>query len=986
MEDGASKPNLFNIRSKLEDQVKEKLEGIYGVRIIGDTLTLSCDIARIYFDDEGKNMESREAALQSKAADLLEKACIALRFQLDGGELDEDEKCLDADEYKLARSFVEIRETIREKDPDRKAWLQHLRQELRDSMAKWDRFFDEWKPLRKKKHKRNPERLVRESELLQGLRQELLSWLPNNGALHCSIDLDRWNEMIRQLDILVSRNSNSFHKPFQQVVTVGPNLLAKVHVASFETGVPASWLLRSSWKLPLDDLVARLSKRQFGKNLPILTISHALSRAVSPQPLGCATRPIGSFLFLCGHRHSGPELAEALADELFDGKGSLIRFDLTKYTEADSVPRLLGVLASHGEVGSSGELTEELERNPFGIVFFSNIDVAPGSVVDILTEISSTGRLTNVQGRTIDFTKTLIIMTSTIGIEPDKQVSFACNCFRMVEECPIKELLSQHPEESKHRCSIFPRLKKVQKQLKHELFEQLDDIVVFSGLSTQYSKAITRLQLRDIANSMTTRGLIIYPSEAALKAILWKAFWWMGGEKVVKVWLEQNVVPMLHDMCEKGEIEDNYIIYIDTLVGTQELSYRLVRPEDFVEVDALKRVKKKSAELRVLCRKEKERINRIYLLKKKLYALRPTASVDNAIGSVDRAIRELVGIIKLMINEINSNLLADEEEVVAGKDKVLQRGMKEEVELSLGDVATKRAKKGVESLKAHAILQGKATDVVAKSALKIIHASQYPPLLSVAAFLFLGLTTSGKGQLIEELAKDFVADDGAKLLFEINLSQYADSNSLPRLMDALSGYMVSEHCKGDIFPDDVRMRPCSVLLLDQVEKAHMSVFRALLSVLDHSMFIDHRGRTVGFRDTIVIITSDAGNKEIFARLVGHGSQNIVQDRNIKQEVKGFRSELLNRVDEIVFFNPFGSYDDQLREFATLSLSAGAACKGRSPEDLPTTLFTLFEPANELEDDDSEGDTPEESELEDIVFNCVSNGLVVHGGISCTTVQ
>lgn len=91
--------------------------------------------------------------------------------------------------------------------------------------------------------------------------------------------------------------------------------------------------------------MARLSKRQFGKKLPILTISHALSRAVSPQPLGCATRPIGSFLFLCGHRHNGPELAEALADELFDGKGSLIRFDLSKYTEADSVPRLLGVLA-----------------------------------------------------------------------------------------------------------------------------------------------------------------------------------------------------------------------------------------------------------------------------------------------------------------------------------------------------------------------------------------------------------------------------------------------------------------------------------------------------------------------------------------------------------------------------------------------------------------------------------------------------------------
>lgn len=347
MEDSANKPDLINIRSKLEDEVKEKLERIYGVRIIRNTLTLSCTIARIYFDDEGKSVKDREALLQAKAADLLEKACIELRSQLDSGEVDEDEKSLYADEYKLLRSFVEIRETIREKDPDHTTWLHHLQQELHDSMDKWDRFFDVWKPLRKKKHKRSPERLVRESELLQGLRQELLSLLPNNGALHGSIQPDTWNKMITQLDVL-----SGFHETFQQFVAVGPNLLAKV--ASFETGVPASWLLRSPWKPPLDDLVARLSKRQFGKRLPILTIYHALSRAVSPRPTRCATRPIGSFLFICGHRDDGPELAEALADELFDGKGSFNCFDLSKYTEPDSVSRLLGVLTIQGELVLQG--------------------------------------------------------------------------------------------------------------------------------------------------------------------------------------------------------------------------------------------------------------------------------------------------------------------------------------------------------------------------------------------------------------------------------------------------------------------------------------------------------------------------------------------------------------------------------------------------------------------------------------------------------
>ncbi|XP_058203162.1 chaperone protein ClpB1-like [Rhododendron vialii] len=980
MEDGAIKPNLLNVRNKLEDGVKEKLERIYGVRITRDALTVSCNIARRCFDDEGKSLESREALLQSKAADLLEKACGTLRFRLDAGEVDEDEKSLDADEYKLVRSCIEIHEIWKDKDPDREAWLHHLHQELRDSMDKWDRYFNKWKPFPKKQHKRSPEILVKEAQLLQGLLQELLSCLPNNGSLHSSIRTDWWNEMVRQLDVLVTLNSDGFDKKFQQFVTVGPKLIAKV--ASSETGFPASWLLHSSLKPPVDDLVTRLSRRQFGKRFPILTISRALSRAECPSPLGCVTRPIGSFLFLCGQCHDGPELAEALTEELFKGKGSLIHFDLSKYTEPDSVSRFLGVPTSQGELGSSGELTDALEKNPFSIVLFSNIDAASVSVVDMVTEISRCGRLTNSQGKTIDFTKTLIIMTSTIGV--DKEVSFGCDCFRMVEECPIKELLNLHPEESKHRCSTFSRLKEVQKQFGHKLFEQLDDIVVFSSLGFQNAKAIARLQLREIASLMTPKGLIIYPSEALLTEILWMAFWWQGGEKLVKVWLEENLVPVLQLMCKKGEIKDNYIIYIDTLVGTQELSYRLVKLEDFFEEEALKQVKKKSAELKVLCRKQKARINRIYWLNRKLYgvyALNPTTSVDTGTDFkfVDGTIQELVDIIKLMINETDANIVGD-------KEKVVQRGMKEEVDLGLGDGGSKRAKKGVESLKAqlHNGLWGQATNIVAKAAKMIMDAPHYPPSLPVAAFLFLGLTTSSKEKIIGDLAENFVADDGTKLLFTIDLSEYTDLNSLSRLTDALSGFTVREYCKGEQFPGSVRMRPCSILFLDQVEKAHMSVFTALLSVLDRSMFIDHRGRTVGFRDTIVIISSDAGNKGIFSRLVGNASQNIL-DSDTKQEVKGFRFELLNRVGEMVFLDPFASHDDQLRKFATLSMLSGPHLKGRSPSGFSRTFFSLFKPANDL-DGDSVEDPPEEYKSEDIVIRDLSKKLNVYDGSSRILVQ
>ncbi|KAF7151813.1 hypothetical protein RHSIM_Rhsim02G0006200 [Rhododendron simsii] len=450
-----------------------------------------------------------------------------------------------------------------------------------------------------------------------------------------------------------------------------------------------------------------------------------------------------------------------------------------------------------------------------------------------------------------------------------------------------------------------------------------------------------------------------------------------ASEKLVKVGLEENLVPVLQLMCGKGEIKDNYIIYIDTLVGTQELSYRLVKLEDFFEDEALKQLQKKSAELRILCRKQKARINRIYWLKRKLYALNPTTSVDTGTDFefVDGTIRELVDIIKLMINETDANLVGD-------KEKVVQRGMKEEVDLSLGDGGSKRAKKGVESRKAqlHNGLWGQATNIVAKAAKKIMDAPHYPASLPVAAFLFLGLTTSSKEKFIGDLAENFVADDGAKLLFTIDLSEYTDSNSLSRLTDALSGSLT-------------------------VEKAHMSVFTALLSVLDRSMFIDHRGRTVGFRDTIVIISSDAGNKGIFSRLVGHASQNIL-DSDTKQcpfdvafpcfigEGKRCKEEtnagLLTNLGEMVFIDPFASHDDQLRKFATLSMLSGPHWKGRSPSGFSRTFFSLFKPANDLVgipyDGDSVEDPPEEYKSEDIVIRDLSKKLSVYDGSSCILMQ
>ncbi|KAG5566588.1 hypothetical protein RHGRI_002218 [Rhododendron griersonianum] len=847
------------VRHKVAEEDRKRLEWAYGVRIHEDSLTFSCRIVQRFFDDVEKGVEDRECLLKRKAADLLEAACSLLRSQIDAGEYDEDEQRYDADEYKLLRCQVEAHEMRKEKDPAGRFWLLRVEQELKDSTRRLDQFVHRWRHLLLQQQEHSSKDNI---QVLQSAREDI-----QYGWAHNSNDSNFLSILIGKLEGLVNLLADRVSPELGRVVMVGPSLIAEV--ASSLTGF-------RPWKPYVKGLDKRLHRRQVGKYIAILTVFHALSRAASkPGPL-IATRPIGCFLFLCGDRHGGPELAEALADELFDGLDSLIQFDLLEYKDPCSASRLLGVPESQCEPCALGQLTEAVKSSPFSVVLFSNIDVAHPSVIDILIEIVSRGRLTDGQGSTVDFTKTLIIMTSKLGI--DKQLTVTCECFPMGGEFPCKEILDRHPSERRDRCDVFRRLELV-------------------SLTFDYCKAAARLRLREIASSMTRRGLIIYPSEAALHLILGWGSWWTGGETTVKAWMEENLVPELRDMCAKGEIDDNHIIYIDILVGEAKLSYKLVKCEDFVEDRGLRQLKESSAELRGLCKEEKQRVKRIFLSQRMLYKLKSSVGTCARIDSERalEAIQEVFSIIDSMVKENNVNLV----------EKVMQ--VNEEAELTQGEEPNnKKAEKGLEYIKArlHADLGDQAVGAISAAALRIIDMPSNDPVVS---FLFFGLTLCGKEELVNDLAEKFVTADGAKLLIQINLSEYSESGSVSRLMDAFQ----SEDC-GMQLPGAVRMRPCSIIFLDQVEKAHASVFSALLSVLDHNMFRDHRGRTVDFGDTIVIITSDLGNKEIIACLVDHTYENRKRQSAMKQGGI-FRWELLTRVDELVFSNPFAAKEDELRK-------------------------------------------------------------------------
>lgn len=222
--------------------------------------------------------------------------------------------------------------------------------------------------------------------------------------------------------------------------------------------------------------------------------------------------------------------------------------------------------------------------------------------------------------------------------------------------------------------------------------------------------------------------------------------------------------------------------------------------------------------------------------------------------------------------------------------------------------------------------QNQAIDVVAEALLKSILAPHDPPHRPTMSLLFLGLSSVGLADLVRSLAENFVSDDGMDLLIDVDLSKYRDSDSLFRLLYGPLELSISHSQYGFALLELVRMRPHSILVFSQVEQAHISVFSALLSVLDQGTLCDFEGHVVDFRRTVVIFASDVGNSKVLAQIVGHAYPYDSSVEVMQQKKRGFRSELLNRMDEITFFNPFAR--KQLRKVARLSMRAGLRLEDR----------------------------------------------------------
>ncbi|XP_072966532.1 chaperone protein ClpB1 [Typha angustifolia] len=507
--------------------LKEKYEGHHGVRIQDRALVVAAQLSSRYIT--GRH-------LPDKAIDLVDEACANVRVQLDSQPEE-----IDNLERKRIQLEVEWHALEKEKDKASKARLVEVRKELDDLR-------DKLQPL-KMKYQKEKER-VDEIRRLKQRREELQFTLQEAER---RMDLARVADLrygaLQEIDGAIAKLEGDIGENLMLTENVGPEHIAEV--VSRWTGIPVTRLGQNE-KERLMGLAERLHKRVVGQDQAVEAVAEAVLR--SRAGLGRPQQPTGSFLFLGPTGVGKTELAKALAEQLFDDEKLLVRIDMSEYMEQHSVARLIG--APPGYVGheEGGQLTEQVRRRPYSVILFDEVEKAHVAVFNTLLQVLDDGRLTDGQGRTVDFTNTVIIMTSNLGAE---------------------HLLAGMVGQSSMQIARERVMSEVRKHFRPELLNRLDEVVVFDPLSHEQLRKVARLQMKDVAIRLAERGVALAVSDSALDVVLSESYDPVYGARPIRRWLEKRVVTQLSKMLIQEEIDENSTVYIDAATGKKDLTYKV---------------------------------------------------------------------------------------------------------------------------------------------------------------------------------------------------------------------------------------------------------------------------------------------------------------------------------------------------------------------------------------------------------------------------
>ena len=498
--------------------LKDRYEVFHGVKIADSALVTAAVLSNRYISDR---------FLPDKAIDLVDEACALIKTEMDSMPAE-------LDELRRRVMQMEIEETALKKETDKLSQdrLQNLQKELaelRDSFNSQKAQLENEKASVEKLRKLREEIDTANNEIQIAQRNYDLEKV-------AEIQYGRLPELAKQLEIEEEKIKNQDLSLVRESVT--EEEIARI--ISRWTGIPVSKLTETERNKTLH-LAEALHKRVVGQDEGVTKVTEAIIR--SKAGIKDPSKPIGSFLFLGPTGVGKTELAKALAENLFDNEQNIVRIDMSEYMEKHSVSRLIGAPPGYVGYDEGGQLTEAVRRKPYSVVLFDEIEKAHPDVFNILLQVLDDGRITDSQGRTVDFKNTIIILTSNIG------------------SSYLLEGIDEQGEIGEESERLV--MTELRAHFRPEFLNRLDEIIMFKPLTKDNISKIVDLILADINRRLRERDITIELTEAAKSFVTENGYEPMYGARPLKRYVQKHVETLAAKVILGGDISQGDIIIID---------------------------------------------------------------------------------------------------------------------------------------------------------------------------------------------------------------------------------------------------------------------------------------------------------------------------------------------------------------------------------------------------------------------------------------
>jgi ATP-dependent Clp protease ATP-binding subunit ClpB len=500
--------------------LKERYEVFHGVKIQDQALIQAAVLSHRYISDR---------FLPDKAIDLIDEACAMIRTEMDSMPTELDE---------ISRKIMqhEIEEAALKKDTDNltREHLKEIQKELADMRAEFKEMKAKWE---------NEKNAISK---VQSLREEIEKVNAEIEKAERNYDLNKAAEL--KYGKLPALQKSLEEEELIAEKAQGADSLLRDKVTDEEiariighwTGIPVSKLMEGEREklLRLEDI---LHERVIGQNEAVERVTEAIirSRAGIQDP----NRPIGSFMFLGPTGVGKTELAKSLAEALFDDEHNIVRIDMSEYMEKFSVSRLIGAPPGYVGYEEGGQLTEAVRRRPYSVILFDEVEKAHSEVFNILLQVLDDGRITDSQGRTVDFKNTIIIMTSNLGSD------------YILEGIDNEGEISEDAKEKVNRI--------LKSKFRPEFLNRLDEIVFYKPLNKKEISSIVDLMINDLQRRLKDKQLTVSLTEKAKNYIVEQGYDPLYGARPLKRYIQRNVETLIAKMIISGNIMSTANITVD---------------------------------------------------------------------------------------------------------------------------------------------------------------------------------------------------------------------------------------------------------------------------------------------------------------------------------------------------------------------------------------------------------------------------------------